>query len=32
MPFGPPTYVMASRGKSSSKSHRPIDTVVPLAT
>ena len=31
MPFGPPTYVMASRGKSS-KSHRPIDTVVPLAT
>jgi len=30
MPFGPPTYVMASHGKPS-KSHRPIDTVVPLA-
>ena len=28
MPFGPPTYVMASHGKPS-KSHRPIDTVRP---
>ena len=30
MPFGPPTYVMASHGKPD-HSHRPIDTMLPLA-